>query len=152
MQEKQGVGDREGPIQKMRECRVRSRGSQRDVVYLGWPVERPRVWAQMRGGDGLRVWANEYDYSHGVQINFGDLTPFNIWLGGIIDWAITGKVGRRRKRLRRCRNVGLGRIIDWDIIGKVGCRRGEKTLKMQGCTGLGGILIWAITGKVGCRR
>jgi hypothetical protein len=47
-------------------------GSQRNVVYRGWPISA-LVYepAQMRG----RVLANEYICAQRAQINFGDLTP-----------------------------------------------------------------------------
>ncbi len=54
------------------------RGSQRDVVYLGWPIVPSYVSpnAGVGGGGGCRVSANEYSCAHGAQINFGDLTPY----------------------------------------------------------------------------
>ncbi len=55
-------------------------GSQRDVVYLDWPI----VFSYMspnagEGGEGVVAGsqpANEYSCAHGAQINFGDLTPY----------------------------------------------------------------------------
>ncbi len=48
------------------------RGSQRDGVYLGWPIEPKREVE----GWGCGVSANEYSCAHGAQMNFGDLTPY----------------------------------------------------------------------------
>jgi hypothetical protein len=57
---------------------VLSRGSQRDVVYLCWPVQYSAlVWAQMGGGGGLRGLSQRVLHcAHGALINFGDLTPY----------------------------------------------------------------------------
>jgi hypothetical protein len=56
-----------------------NRGSQRDVVYLVWPIA-PSYMSPIAGGWGVvcEVSANEYwSWSaHGAQINFGDLTPY----------------------------------------------------------------------------
>jgi hypothetical protein len=58
------------------------RGSQRDVVYLGWQTNSALVWAQMREhgeGGGVAacgVSASEYSCAHGAQINFRDLTSY----------------------------------------------------------------------------
>ncbi len=58
--------------------RVVIRGSQRDVVYLGWPIT-PSYMSLNRGGGGGGtgiISANEYSGAHGAQITFGDLTPY----------------------------------------------------------------------------
>ncbi len=49
------------------------RGSQRDVVYLCWPIA-PSYMSPNAGGGGCGVSANEYSCAHGAQIHFGDLT------------------------------------------------------------------------------
>ncbi len=72
---------------------VAARWSQRDVVYLGWPIAplfmSPNAW----GGGGCDVSANEYSCAHGSQINFGDLTPYltyGCWWGrGLEGWPNT---------------------------------------------------------------
>ncbi len=53
----------------------RIRGLQRDVVYLGWPIE-PSYISPNAGGEGCGVSANEYSCPHGAQKNFRDLTPY----------------------------------------------------------------------------
>ncbi len=50
------------------------RGSQRDVVYLGWPIA-PSFMISNVDGEGCGVSANEYSCAHGDQMNFGDLAP-----------------------------------------------------------------------------
>ncbi len=53
-----------------------TRGSQRDVVYLGWPIA-PSYMSPKAGGGGSRgVSANEYSCANGAQLNFRDLTPY----------------------------------------------------------------------------
>ncbi len=51
-----------------------TKGSQRDVVYLGWPIAPSYMSPNAGGIRGLA--ANEYSCAHGAQINFGDLTPY----------------------------------------------------------------------------
>ncbi len=46
-----------------------SQGSQRDVVYLGWPIA-PSYMSPNGGLRGLSQWVQW------AQINFGDLTPY----------------------------------------------------------------------------
>ncbi len=61
------------------EVKGRSRGSQRDVVYLGWPIAFSyTVWAQKRGwGWGIGVEGSQpIRCAHGAQINFEDLNPY----------------------------------------------------------------------------
>jgi hypothetical protein len=46
--------------------------------------KRPRIWAQMRGGD-CGVAANEYSFAQGAQINCGDLIAYlnyemHVWI------------------------------------------------------------------------
>jgi hypothetical protein len=53
---------------------VLTRGSQRDVVYLGLPIAQSYI--SPNAGDGGGVSADEYSCAHGAQINFGDLTPY----------------------------------------------------------------------------
>ncbi len=57
---------------------IHSRGSQRDVVYLGWPIAHSYMSPKAGAGRGGRLGAsaNEYSCAHGAQINFGDLTPY----------------------------------------------------------------------------
>jgi hypothetical protein len=52
-----------------------TRGTQRDVVYLGWPIMHfePECGGEL--GD-CGVSAIEYSCAHGAQINFGDLTLY----------------------------------------------------------------------------
>ncbi len=46
------------------------------IFFFFADKQRPCIWAQMReGGRGCRVSANEYNCTHGAQINFRDLTP-----------------------------------------------------------------------------
>jgi hypothetical protein len=54
---------------------VSIRGSQRDVVYLGWPIAPSYISPTAGGGRG-GVSANGYSCAHGDQINFGDLTQY----------------------------------------------------------------------------
>jgi hypothetical protein len=61
-------------------CRRQSpftNGSQRNVVYLGWPIAPSYMSpnAGRGGGRGCGVLANEYSCAIVAQINFGDLTP-----------------------------------------------------------------------------
>ncbi len=49
--------------------------SQRDVVYLGWPVS-PSYISPNVGEGCCGVSANEYSCAHEAQINFGELTPY----------------------------------------------------------------------------
>ncbi len=42
-------------------------GSQRDVVYLGWPIA-PSYMSPNEGGGGLQVSTNEYSCAHRAQI------------------------------------------------------------------------------------
>jgi hypothetical protein len=61
-----------------------TRGSQRDVVYLGWPIASS--YMSPNGGEGGRLRglsANEYSCAHGAQVNFGNLTPYLINLYGL---------------------------------------------------------------------
>jgi hypothetical protein len=51
------------------------RGSQRDAVYLGWPIV-PSCMSPSAGGWWREVSANEHSCAHGAQINFGDQTPY----------------------------------------------------------------------------
>jgi hypothetical protein len=52
------------------------RGSQRDVVYP-WLTNSALVYEPKCGGrGGCGVSANEYNCTHGAQINFEDLTPY----------------------------------------------------------------------------
>ncbi len=53
-----------------------SQGSQRDVVYLGWPTAISYMRPNAGGGEGWGPSANEYSCAHGAQINFGDLSPY----------------------------------------------------------------------------
>jgi hypothetical protein len=48
-------------------------GSQRDVVYLGWPIAPSYMSPNSRG---CGISANEYSCAHGAQVNFGDQTPY----------------------------------------------------------------------------
>jgi hypothetical protein len=60
-----------------------TRGSQRDVVYLGgWPIASSYMSPNggMGGGRLRGLSANEYSCAHGAQENFGDLTPYLIKL------------------------------------------------------------------------
>ncbi len=50
-----------------------SRGSQRDVVYLGLPIALSSKCGGKEGNCGVS--ANVYSCAHGGQINYGDLTP-----------------------------------------------------------------------------
>jgi hypothetical protein len=54
-------------------------GSQRDVVYLFWPIapsyRSPNAGGEGGGGGG-EISAIEYHCAHGAQINIGDLTPY----------------------------------------------------------------------------
>ncbi len=59
---------------------VDARGLQRDVVYLGWPIEPSYIRVKMRGREGV---AGPQPMSiavhitwHGAQIYFGDLPPY----------------------------------------------------------------------------
>jgi hypothetical protein len=54
--------------------RVKTMGSPRDVVYLGWQIA-PSYTSPKAGGD-CGVSANEYSCANGAQTNFGDLTPY----------------------------------------------------------------------------
>ncbi len=72
-----------------------SRGSQRDVVYLGWPTA-PRMWAQRRekeGGCGVSANDTEYSCAKGNQINFGDL-----WLNRTYHRYLISSITIRRAR------------------------------------------------------
>jgi hypothetical protein len=52
------------------------RGSQRDVVLLGWPIAPSYMEPKCGGGEGWVVSSNEYSCAHGAQINFGDLVRY----------------------------------------------------------------------------
>ncbi len=49
------------------------RGSQRDVVYIGWPIAPSSMWG---GKVAVRGLSCEYSCAHEAQSNFGDLTPY----------------------------------------------------------------------------
>ncbi len=51
-------------------------GSQRDVVYPGWPIAPSYKSSNAGEREGLRVLANEYSCTHGAYINFWDPTPY----------------------------------------------------------------------------
>ncbi len=57
---------------------IRGEGSERDVVYLDWPIAPSYMSPNVGGGGGggCGVSANEYSCAHGAQINFGDLSPY----------------------------------------------------------------------------
>ncbi len=65
-------------------CLVTSRGLQRDVVYIGWPIAPSYMSPNAEGGwqlRGLSQWVqlcSVYITWHGAQINFGDLTSYLI--------------------------------------------------------------------------
>ncbi len=44
--------------------------------------QRPRIWAQMRGGGvaGFQRSANDHSCAHGAQRNFADLPKFLLWI------------------------------------------------------------------------
>ncbi len=54
----------------------RSRESQRNVVYLGWPIALSYMSPNAEGRGNCGVSANEYSCSHGAQIIFGDPTQY----------------------------------------------------------------------------
>ncbi len=51
------------------------RGSQRDVVYVGWPIA-PSYMSPNAGEGGCGASSNEYSCAHGAQTNFEDLTSY----------------------------------------------------------------------------
>ncbi len=53
--------------------RAGTAGSHKEMSSFLADQQRPRIWAQMRG-EGVS--ANQYSCAHGVQIHFGDLTPY----------------------------------------------------------------------------
>ncbi len=55
------------------DLKPQTRGPQRDVVHLGWPIAPS--YMSLNAGD-CGVSANEYSCTHGYQINCGDLTPY----------------------------------------------------------------------------
>ncbi len=70
---------------------VSPRGSQRDVVYSGWPIA-PSYMSPKAGGGRYGVSANECSCAHEAQINFGDLIPITYisrdgqWVRGSFLW------------------------------------------------------------------
>jgi hypothetical protein len=52
-----------------------SRGSQRDVVYLGWPLAPSYMSQNVCEGRGGVAWSQPMSTGTAVHINFGDLTP-----------------------------------------------------------------------------
>ncbi len=67
-----------------------SRGLQKDVVYLGWPIAPSYMRPNAGGGGSCGVSANEYSCTlyTGAQINFGDLSPYLTY--GVEDWEKSG--------------------------------------------------------------
>ncbi len=56
------------------------RVSQKDVVYLIWPITPAHMSPKAEGGGGCcEVSVNEYSCAHEAQINFGDLTLYLIY-------------------------------------------------------------------------
>ncbi len=55
---------------------IPTRRSQRDVVYLGWPIASANMSPKCGGVGGLRCLSQwvQYSYAHGAQTNSGDLT------------------------------------------------------------------------------
>ncbi len=51
-----------------------ARGSQREVVYFGWPIT-PSYMSPNGGRGGCAVSVNGYSCAHGAQINFGVQAP-----------------------------------------------------------------------------
>jgi hypothetical protein len=68
-------------------CVQTTGASQRDVVYLGWPIA-PSYMSPNAGGWGrgvagsqpMSTSANEYIGAHEARISFGDLTPYLIYV------------------------------------------------------------------------
>ncbi len=55
------------------------RGLQRDVVYLGWPIEPS--YMSPNAGEGGVAWLSQWVQLYtGAHINFGDLTPYLLLL------------------------------------------------------------------------
>ncbi len=55
------------------------RGSQRDIIYLGWPIVSSYMSQNVGDGEGCGTSANEYSCAltaHGAQKNVEDLTPY----------------------------------------------------------------------------
>ncbi len=52
-----------------------TRGLQRDVVHLGWPIA-PSYMSPNSGGGVLLLGLSQVQPYTGAQINFGDLTPY----------------------------------------------------------------------------
>ena len=76
-------------LSKAKELMVGSRGSLRDVIYLGWPRERPRIWAKCGWG---RV-AGSQPMSAAVQIKpKGDPTPYFAYDGQINEDEMAEKI------------------------------------------------------------
>ncbi len=65
---------------------VMVRVSQRDVVYLGWPITPSYI--SPNGGEGGRcgvsVSVDDNSCALGAQINFGDLTPYLTYGDGVL--------------------------------------------------------------------
>ncbi len=55
--------------------KLKARGLQRDVVYLGWPIAPSNMSPNAGGGGELRGLSQWVQLYTGSQINFGDLTP-----------------------------------------------------------------------------
>ncbi len=60
------------------------RGSQRDVVYLGWPIGSSYMNPKTGGGGGSvagsQPLSKAMHNAHETQINFGDLLHINLWV------------------------------------------------------------------------
>ncbi len=79
---------------------VLGRGSERDVVYHGWP--KARSYMSPNAGWGcFGVSANEYTCAHGAQKRFEDLTPYLTYERGL-------------RQINTCRKVSLkGNFFRW---------------------------------------
>ncbi len=77
--------------QNSRSLETLSQGSQRDVVYLGWPIAPSYMSpnAAVRGGGFRFRGLRKCSCAHGAEINFGDLTPYLSYALSSYEWIKT---------------------------------------------------------------
>ncbi len=64
-------------------------GGHKEMSSILADQQHPRIWAQMRGGGefgGSQPMSTDVHKAYEAQINFEDLTTFNLWF----DWFMTG--------------------------------------------------------------
>ncbi len=106
------------------------RGSQRDVVYLGWPMAPSYTSPNAgNGGWGGAVSANEYSCAHGAQKNFGDLTPY-------LTYVYTGKQYWKHSVIFKFLQMPITAVDNWIINGLNSVIYLSNLPNPQMCTGL----------------